>query len=103
MKLFPPPGGPSWLPPLLRSIREGLAQQWDSPVKLQRLATADLPAPADWEGGIVYDSTASGLKYSDGSTWSAIGSTGTGNDLSVIDGGSSTGTGLSIIDGGDST
>ena len=73
MRLFPPPGGPSWLPPLLQSITRGLASTWDSPVKLQRLPTASLPTAADWPGGIVYDETTAGLKFSDGATWAAIG------------------------------
>jgi hypothetical protein len=78
MRLFPPPGGPSWLPSILQSIQRGLADVWDSPVKLQRLPTASLPAAADWKGGIVYDETTSAIKLSDGVTWAAVGGGGGG-------------------------
>lgn len=78
MKLFPPPGGPSWLPAFARSIIQGLREQWDSPIRLQRLATTSLPNAADWPGGIVYDSTTAGVKLSDGATWAAVGGGGGG-------------------------
>lgn len=73
MKLFTPPGAPSWLDPLLRRIRQGLAEPWESPLRLQSIVTANLPPAADWEGGIVYDDTTSTAKISDGATWAAIG------------------------------
>ena len=92
MKLFTPPDTPSWLDPLLRRITQGLREPWDSPLRLKSLATAELPLAADYPGGIVYDSTTTGLKLSDGATWSAVGSGGGGG-----------GTGDSNIDGGDAT
>lgn len=76
MKLFTPPGAPSWLDPLLRRIRQGLAEPWESPLRLQSIVTANLPPAADWEGGIVYDDTTSTAKISDGATWAALGGSG---------------------------
>lgn len=73
MRLLTPPGVPTWLPPILRSIKLGLAEQWDSPVKLQRLVTTSLPNAADWEGGLVYDSTTAGVKFSNGAAWASVG------------------------------
>lgn len=43
-----------------------------APLPLWQVATADLPAAADWEGAILYDSTANRVKYSDGATWTAM-------------------------------
>jgi hypothetical protein len=78
MKLFTPPGAPSWLDPVLRRIRQGLGEPWDSPLRFQSLPTADLPTAADYPGGVVYDSTTTGLKLSDGATWAAVGGGGGG-------------------------
>lgn len=74
MKLFTPPGAPSWLDSILRRIRQGLAEPWDSPVRLQQIATASLPSAADWTGGIVYDSTTGEVKRSNGTVWTPVGS-----------------------------
>jgi len=42
------------------------------PLVLAQYATVDLPTAADWEGGIVYDSTANRVKFSDGASWTAM-------------------------------
>ena len=73
MKLFPPPGAPTWLPDILRSIVQGLRAQWDSPLIFKRLPTANLPDPAEWRGGVVYDETTESLTLSDGAAWNAVG------------------------------
>lgn len=76
MNLFPPPGAPTWLPPLLRRIVQGLAEQWGSPVMLKRLPTASLPTAADWPGGVVYDETTEEVKRSNGTAWASVGGSG---------------------------
>lgn len=73
MKLFTPPGAPSWLDPLLRRIRQGLAEPWDSPLRLKSIATASLPTAADYPAGLVYDSTTAGVKFSNGTVWASVG------------------------------
>jgi hypothetical protein len=42
------------------------------PLKLFRVATADQPTAADYEGAIDYDSTVSRPAYSDGSNWTSL-------------------------------
>lgn len=72
MRLFTPPGAPAWLDPLLRRIRQGLGEPWDSPLRLQSLATADLPTAADYPAGLVYDGTTGTVKRSNGTTWANV-------------------------------
>ena len=78
MKLTAPPGGPAWLPAFVRSIIQGLREQWDSPLRLQRLPTASLPSASAWRGSLVFDETTLGFKGSDGSTWGSLGGSGGG-------------------------
>lgn len=73
MNLFTPPGAPTWLDPILRNIKRGLGEQWDSPLRLRRFATADLPAAADYTGAVVYDITTEEVKKSNGTAWAAVG------------------------------
>ena len=42
------------------------------PVKLAQYATGDLPAAADYEGSIVYDSTTNTVKFSNGAAWASL-------------------------------
>lgn len=42
------------------------------PLKLASYATGSLPTASSFEGCIVYDSTTQQVKYSDGSTWTAL-------------------------------
>ena len=76
MNLFTPPGSPSWLDGILRNIRTGLRTQWDSPIVLQQIATASLPSAADWTGALVWDSTTSEVKRSNGTNWASVAGTG---------------------------
>ena len=67
---FEPAVAPPWLKQVLSSIRGALSDIWDFPIRLWRVATADLPpASTDNEGGILYDETTSRIAYSDGSSW----------------------------------
>lgn len=76
MKLFSPPGAPAWLDGVLRRIRQGMGEIWESPLRLQSLTTTNLPSAATWRGGIVYDETAQTVKVSNGSTWGTAGADG---------------------------
>lgn len=40
-----------------------------APLPLQEVATADLPAAADHEGDVVYDTTTNTVKFSNGTSW----------------------------------
>src|SRR3990167_511300 len=42
------------------------------PFRIPAIATASLPAAADWKRGLVYDSTTNTLKFSNGSSWLVI-------------------------------
>lgn len=72
MKLFTPPGAPSWFDSFRKRVQDGLGEPWASPLRLQSIATADLPTAADYPAGLVYDSTTSEVKRSDGSVWLAV-------------------------------
>ena len=76
MRLISPPGAPAWLDGVLRRIRQGMGEPWDSPLRLQSLATADLPTAADYPAGLVYDSTTAEVKRSNGTAWAAVGKAG---------------------------
>jgi hypothetical protein len=61
------PGGS---PDLIRAVGRLLRQVLSFPLRLWRVATADLPtASTDNEGGIAYDETVSRITWSDGSAW----------------------------------
>jgi len=49
-------------------------KSFSSIIQLPSIATGSLPAAASYPGGIVYDSTASAFKYSNGSAWVLPGS-----------------------------
>lgn len=69
-KFFEPADAPLWFRQVLDSIRQALGDVWDVPLRLWRVATANLPtASTDNEGGILYDETTSRITYSDGSSW----------------------------------
>jgi hypothetical protein len=93
MKLFPPPGAPAWLDGVLRRIRQAVGEPWDSPLRLQSIATASLPTAADYPGGIVYDSTTETVKRSNGTAWAAVGKLG-----DIVGPGSSTDNALARFD-----
>jgi hypothetical protein len=76
MKLFSPPGAPSWFDSFRKRVQDGLGEPWSSPLRLQSLTTALLPTAASWPGGIVYDETAQVVKVSNGSTWGTSGADG---------------------------
>ena len=76
MRLISPPGAPAWLDGVLRRIRQAVGEPWDSPLRLQSLATADLPTAADYPAGLVYDSTTAEVKRSNGTAWAAVGKAG---------------------------
>lgn len=68
-RFFEPAAAPAWLRQVLASIRSGLGDIWDVPLRLFQAATADLPTAADYASGLVYDSTLPALRYSDGTNW----------------------------------
>lgn len=54
------------------ALQKDGSESMTGPIQLASYATADLPAAADYEGTIVYDSTTNQVKFSDGSTWTAL-------------------------------
>jgi hypothetical protein len=57
-------------------------EDFEAPLPLWQVPTADLPSVSEWEGSIVYDSTENIPYYSDGSAWKPLWSA----FLSSIDG-----------------
>lgn len=55
-------------------VAEILPEKFDAkvPVSLPQYATGSLPTASSFEGAIVYDSTTNQVKFSDGSTWTAM-------------------------------
>lgn len=76
VKLLAPANSPPWLPPILKRISQGMGEVWESPLRLQSFVTADLPNAANYRGGIVYDSTTTTVKFSNGTVWANIKNTG---------------------------
>ena len=72
MKLFTPPGAPSWFDSFRKRVQDGLGEPWSSPLRLQSLPTASLPTAADFPAGLVYDSTTEEVKRSNGTAWAAV-------------------------------
>jgi hypothetical protein len=68
-QFFVPADAPLWLRAVLNSIRDALSDVWNTALRLKDYATADLPPAADWKQGVVYDSTTTTPKFSDGSFW----------------------------------
>lgn len=48
------------------------SERMDAPFPLRVYATVGLPAAADWEGSIVFDTTTNSLKFSDGAAWHEV-------------------------------
>lgn len=64
---------PGASPDFEKSVGRFIRQIFTFPLRLWRVATADLPtASTDNEGGIAYDETTSRLTYSDGSAWQGV-------------------------------
>ncbi len=63
----------------LAFMRDG-SEAMENPLPLQTVST--LPAAADWEGGIIYDTGTNELKWSDGTNW--IAPTGSSNQTIVV-------------------
>lgn len=66
---FRPTEAPYWLASVLSSIREALGDIWPRPLLLKDYRTAELPDPARFRQGIIYDSDERDVAYSDGSQW----------------------------------
>lgn len=66
---FTPADGPAWLPRFAESVADLFRRILPAPLRLRNYATAELPPPADHAQGLAYDSTISGLTYSNGSAW----------------------------------
>jgi hypothetical protein len=67
-----PADGPFWLRSFGDSVANLFRRIMPAPFRFAQFATADLPTAADYEGGVVYDTTENSLKFSDGSTWSVL-------------------------------
>lgn len=50
-------------------------ERMEAPLPLMIFTTAGLPAAADWEGSVVFDTTTNRLAYSDGSSWLQVATT----------------------------
>ena len=70
-RFFEPASAPAWLKPVLSSIRNALGDVWDVPLRPFQAATADLPAAADYKGGIAWNATTLTVNWSDGTSWKA--------------------------------
>ncbi|MGQ0560131.1 MAG: tail fiber domain-containing protein [Sphingosinicella sp.] len=68
-RFFEPGSAPSWLRPVLDSIRKALADIYDWPIRLHQVATADRPDAADHKSGLIYDTTAGRVAASNGAAW----------------------------------
>ena len=66
---FRPTEAPYWLAGVLSSIREALGDIWPRPLLLKDFRTAELPNPAEFRQGILYDSDERDIAFSDGSQW----------------------------------
>ena len=69
MRLFLPSDAPIWLKAFASSVDDKFRSIMTAPFRLLGLATADLPAPADYAQGLVYDLTAARIRYSTGAAW----------------------------------
>src|SRR5688572_23845683 len=71
-RFFEPASAPSWLKPVLSSIRAALGDIWDVPVRPAQFVNVDLPPAADFKGGLVFDLTTGRFTGSDGSAWAGF-------------------------------
>ena len=69
MRLFLPADAPIWLKAFASSVDDKFRSIMTAPLRLLGLATADLPAPADYAQGLVYDLTTARILYSTGAAW----------------------------------
>lgn len=69
MRLFLPADAPIWLKAFASSVDDKFRSIMTAPLRLLGLATADLPAPADYAQGLVYDLTTERILYSTGAAW----------------------------------
>ena len=69
MRLFLPADAPIWLKAFASSVEDKFRSIMTAPLRLLGLATADLPAPADYAQGLVFDLTESRILYSTGAAW----------------------------------
>lgn len=67
-----PAQAPSWLRTALEGVERKFREIWPAPLRLKSYATAELPDAADFMGGLVFDSTTSTPKISDGTAWSRL-------------------------------
>lgn len=68
-QFFEPAEAPTWLKRTLFSIRDALADVWNTPIRAKDYATADLPPAEEWKQGLVYDSTLNAALLSNGTNW----------------------------------
>ena len=64
-----PVEAPYWLTGLLNSVRKALSDIWETPLRLKNYTTADLPDPARYMQGLIYDETEQKVALSIGSEW----------------------------------
>jgi hypothetical protein len=69
MRLFLPADAPIWLKAFASSVDDKFRSIMTAPLRLLGLATADLPAPADYAQGLVYDLTTKRVLHSTGAAW----------------------------------
>ncbi|HEY5723156.1 MAG TPA: hypothetical protein VIT45_12615 [Allosphingosinicella sp.] len=69
MRLFLPSDAPIWLKAFASSVDDKFRSIMTAPFRLLGLAGADLPAPADYAQGLIYDLTAARILYSTGADW----------------------------------
>jgi hypothetical protein len=75
MRLFTPSSGPPWLPRFADSIIAAFKAVMPAPFRLQSVAKADLPDPADWTAGQIYVTDEAGgavPAFSDGTNWRRV-------------------------------
>lgn len=75
-QFFAPADAPLWLRLVLGSIRDALSDVWTTALRLKDYTTANLPPAADWKQGLAYDSTAVAIKFSNGTSWTALSASG---------------------------
>lgn len=66
---------------LNQSLNKDGLERMEGPLPLKASATGDLPAAADFEGALLYNSTTGSLAYSDGTTWVVATTNPLGSDL----------------------
>jgi len=72
MDLRYPSAGPPWLRDFGASVIRLFKGLMDVPFRLWPVANADLPAAADYSGGLAWNATVSRVTYSDGAAWQQL-------------------------------